>query len=258
MKIRSIHPDFFSDARICEMSMAARLLFQGLWLIADDYGRGRWLPKKIEGMVFPRDHIDVDSLLNEIIKHEMIRLYTDGTEDFYEVRNWERYQSPKYRAKTTIPDPETLENPYRSGPGQLRPIPAQVVQELSPGEGEERERRGRGSIDSIPNRNQIWDTLVSIYGEPTPPQRSLYGRVTKFLTEQDATPNDIQLRAQALVAKWGPDTNTVTALEKHWNFLASPAGTLTESSVEEYHAEVQRQRRLAELEAIDNEKRLER
>jgi len=77
-------------------------------------------------------------------------------------------------------------------------------------------------------RNEIWDTLVELFGEPSPNRRSIYGRVCHYLTEQDATPDLIRQRATRIVTDWGPETLTLTSLEKHWSRFDGLAGQITQ------------------------------
>ncbi len=76
-------------------------------------------------------------------------------------------------------------------------------------------------------RNKIWDTLVELFGEPAPTRRALYGRVTQYLTDAGATPDLIRQRATRIVTDWGPETLTLTSLEKHWSRFDGLAGQIT-------------------------------
>jgi len=107
VKIRSVHPEFFSDPKVAELSHDARLLYVGLWCYADDYGRGRMLPKSIEGQVFPHDVVDIQRLLWELEKRRFIRLYEAEGERFFEIPKWDDWQAPRYKSKTSTPAPGT-------------------------------------------------------------------------------------------------------------------------------------------------------
>ena len=80
-------------------------------------------------------------------------------------------------------------------------------------------------------RNDIWDTLVVLFGEPAPTRQALYGRVTQYLYDQCATPDLIMQRATRIVTDWGPNTLTITSLEKHWSRFDGLAGQLSDSDV---------------------------
>ena len=109
LKTRLLHPSFFTDEKVRQLSPNAKLLLQGLWLRADDYGRAIYLPKLIEGEVFPTEQVDIYSLLNEIVNQRLIRIYEVGGQVYYDVPSWEKWQNPKYKAKSPIPEyPEDI------------------------------------------------------------------------------------------------------------------------------------------------------
>ena len=87
------------------------------------------------------------------------------------------------------------------------------------------------STTQIAKRNPIWDTLVELFGEPAPTRRKLYGRVTAYLADQEATPDLIRERAIRIVTDWGPEKLTLTSLEKHWSRFDGLAGQITEVDV---------------------------
>jgi hypothetical protein len=66
MRARNIKPGFFKNEDLAECSMAARLLFAGLWCIADREGRLEDRPKRIKAEILPYDNEDADSLLSEL------------------------------------------------------------------------------------------------------------------------------------------------------------------------------------------------
>jgi len=57
-RIRSIKPQFWLDENLATISRDARLLYIGLWNLADDYGVFEWRPARIKVQLFPWD-IDV-------------------------------------------------------------------------------------------------------------------------------------------------------------------------------------------------------
>ena len=65
-RIRSIKPGFFTSDRLAEFSPLTRILFAGLWTIADREGRLEDRPKKIKVEVLPYDDGDVDAMLGEL------------------------------------------------------------------------------------------------------------------------------------------------------------------------------------------------
>lgn len=106
LKARLIHPEFFTDVRVCALSAYARLLLMGLWLHSDDHGRANYLPKLIAGEVFPHEHVDVEPLLTEIREAGLIRVYEVRGQSYFLVPTWDKWQKPKYKADSKIPLPK--------------------------------------------------------------------------------------------------------------------------------------------------------
>lgn len=76
MRARSIKPGFFKNEDIAECSPFARLLFPGLWMLADREGKIEYRPKRIKAEVFPFDDVDVSALVGELETHGMVKTYT--------------------------------------------------------------------------------------------------------------------------------------------------------------------------------------
>ncbi len=58
-RIRQIKPEFYLDDELARCSRDARLLFPGLWMLADRAGRLENRPAKIKAQIFPYDN-DID------------------------------------------------------------------------------------------------------------------------------------------------------------------------------------------------------
>ena len=74
-RARNIKPGFFRNADLVELSIEARLLFIGLWTIADREGRLEDRPKQIKMEIYPADSFDVNSLLDELAATDMLMRY---------------------------------------------------------------------------------------------------------------------------------------------------------------------------------------
>jgi hypothetical protein len=73
---RDLHPEFFRDERVLQVSMGARLLFQGLWTIADREGRlEEPHPVTLKATFLPVDHVDCAELLQELIEVGLVGRY---------------------------------------------------------------------------------------------------------------------------------------------------------------------------------------
>lgn len=105
-RARNIKPGFFTNDVLCELDPLARLLFAGIWTIADRAGRLEDRPKKIKAEVLPYDDCDADQLLSSLDKHGFIKRYSVGEKRFIQVLAWDKHQNPHIKeAASTIPAP---------------------------------------------------------------------------------------------------------------------------------------------------------
>ena len=105
MKIRSLRPEFFADGRMAQLSPMARILYMGLWCIADDEGRGRYQPKSIEGEVFPHEDVDIRGLLGELVDMGRIVTYQVGAESYFHIPRFTDHQHPNRKVDSRLPPP---------------------------------------------------------------------------------------------------------------------------------------------------------
>lgn len=79
MRTRDLKPDFWTDEKVVQVSDAAKLLFQGLWNLADREGRLEDKPVSIGFKVRPWDPGLVPVLLDELERIGLIHRYeVDG------------------------------------------------------------------------------------------------------------------------------------------------------------------------------------
>lgn len=103
-RARNIKPGFFLNDLLAEIEPLGRLLFAGLWTIADREGRLEDRPKKIKAAVLPYDDCDVDHLLDELSKRDFIIRYEVNGEKYIQIVKWEKHQNPHYKeVKSEIP-----------------------------------------------------------------------------------------------------------------------------------------------------------
>jgi len=63
MRARNLKPGFFKNDRLAEIEPLGRLLFAGLWCMADSRGRLEDRVLRIKAEVLPYDSCDCDALL---------------------------------------------------------------------------------------------------------------------------------------------------------------------------------------------------
>lgn len=109
-RARNIKPSFFANEHLAECDPFARLLFAGLWCLADREGRLEDRPKRIRAELFPYDNCDAEQLLCQLEKHGFIARYAQGEHRYIQVLNFCKHQNPHVKeAKSTIPAQEETE-----------------------------------------------------------------------------------------------------------------------------------------------------
>ncbi|MEN6629843.1 MAG: hypothetical protein ABFC42_09375 [Sulfuricella sp.] len=103
-RARNIKPGFFRNADLVELPVDARILFIGLWTIADRAGRLEDRPKQIKMELFPADNMDCDDLLNKLAETGMVVRYEVSGKRYLQVTNFVKHQNPHRDEKaSTIP-----------------------------------------------------------------------------------------------------------------------------------------------------------
>jgi hypothetical protein len=105
MKIRSVRPEFFSDAKMAALTVSARLLYIGLWSYVDDEGRGEYLPKLIEGAIFPHEPVDFTSLWGELESIGRVVRYEVGGQSYFHIPKFGDHQRPNRKYDSKLPAP---------------------------------------------------------------------------------------------------------------------------------------------------------
>lgn len=105
---RMVKPEFFESDTLAECSIAARLLFIGLWVMSDDKGNCKMNVRKLKRQVFPYDGMSDDEFAEYLIQLEAescIKGYEVDGERYINVPNFSIYQTVNRPSKSTIPEP---------------------------------------------------------------------------------------------------------------------------------------------------------
>lgn len=106
-RARNIKPGFFTNEELVELPFSTRLLFIGLWTLADREGRLEDKPKRIKMNIFPADTVDVDAALDELQASGFLKRYEAGGERYIQVLAFRKHQNPHRDEKASlIPAPE--------------------------------------------------------------------------------------------------------------------------------------------------------
>ena len=121
MRARNIKPGFFKNDTLAELEFAGRLLFIGLWGLADRAGRLEDRPKKVKAEIFPYDDVDVGSFLGELAKRNFIIRYEAEGVRYIQIVNFDKHQNPHPRET-----PSNIPAPAGSCPGGATAMTSQA------------------------------------------------------------------------------------------------------------------------------------
>jgi len=94
-RARNIKPGFFKDAKVVACSFPARLLFAGLWCLADYVGRVKYVPVEIKMEIFPGDNVNIEDLMTELSQQKLIEIYREHSEStLVQVLGFSKHQNP--------------------------------------------------------------------------------------------------------------------------------------------------------------------
>lgn len=91
---RNIKPSFFTSEQLSENCPLGRLLFIGLWTLADYKGDLEWKEKTIKVQILPWDDCSVKELAINLDNSGLIRFYSDGIKTFVNIPNFLKHQNP--------------------------------------------------------------------------------------------------------------------------------------------------------------------
>lgn len=123
-RIRSVLPGQWTDDEFVACSPLTRLLVLGLRNESDDNGIFEWNPVKLKMRLLPADNCDVSALLAEAVSRNQIHRFTIAGKNFGIIRNFHKYQKPKYPS-FSYPVPESLPEGYelnKAHSGSTSPI----------------------------------------------------------------------------------------------------------------------------------------
>lgn len=128
---RNIKPGFFTNDELAECSPYARLLFAGLWTIADKEGRLDDRPKKIKALVLPFDSVDCDDLLAQLHAKNFITRYVVEGNGYIQINNWKKHQNPHCKeAASDIPELSKQERSNEEAPEEPGTNMVQLSKEI--------------------------------------------------------------------------------------------------------------------------------
>lgn len=106
MRARNLKPGFFKNEILAELDPLTRILFTGLWCMADREGRLEYRPKRIKVELLPYDNCNIEKML-VVLSKEFITIYEVDGNKYIEINKFKEHQNPHIKeAASSIPAPE--------------------------------------------------------------------------------------------------------------------------------------------------------
>jgi hypothetical protein len=111
-RARNIKPGFFKNEFLAEMDPATRLLFIGLWTLADREGRLEDRPMRVRAELFAFDvGMDINPMLDRLAGAGFLIRYEVKGKRFIQIENFTKHQQPHYKeVASEIPPPPGRKN----------------------------------------------------------------------------------------------------------------------------------------------------
>ena len=146
-RARNIKPSFFTHDELADNDPLGRLLFIGLWTIADYKGELEWRPKRVKAQVMPYDDCDIEALAINLEKTGFIRFYSVRGSDYVHIVNFNKHQNPHKNEKDKGSDVPAMTSENIAEPSQA--IDLDGVDKITDGIEINREENGTAPADSF-------------------------------------------------------------------------------------------------------------
>jgi uncharacterized phage protein (TIGR02220 family) len=98
-RARNIKYGFFTNDELADNHPLGRLMFIGMWTLADYKGDLEWNPRRMKVQLLPYDDCDVVSLAINLDKSGFIRFYSNQDKIYLRVVNFALHQNPHKNEK---------------------------------------------------------------------------------------------------------------------------------------------------------------
>lgn len=217
VRTRDLKPGFFKNEVLAKLDPRARLLFAGLWCLADRDGRLEDRPARIAGEIFPYEKPPIEKLLATLADTGFITRYCVEGKDYIWLRTFKSHQNvhPHEKASVIPACPDEPGNVITSSyfiPSTSMPsctsIPSEPSSPLLPPAPDEPARARRGRL------GKEWENRVGVL---PPIARGEFDRYAEELPEE-----------------WFMDAIDITVTEANrpsWKFCSSVLKRCAEEQV---------------------------
>jgi len=180
-RIRAIKPEFFLDEDVAAMPPLTRILFQGLWCLADAEGRLEDRPMRIKIQILPYDKYDIDQGLNDLHNAGFIIRYTVDSHKLIQIRTFSKHQRISGKEAQT---PSIYPGPEQGNIGEaIEKQPGSNGDQQESQERKGKERKGKGIVNPKKQKTTL------------PPDFSISESVRKWAAEKGFKRLDEHLEA---------------------------------------------------------------
>lgn len=176
MRARNIKPGFWKNEDLVELPFEHRLLFVGLWMLADREGRLEDRPKRVKMELFPCDNVNVEAGLEDLTSMGLLERYEYQGVKVIVISKFLEHQSPHHSEKRS-------ELPGKGGydsvsqPKKAKQAAEKGKSPASESTDKQPDTSGDEKADNVDGSGDAGDSQVDA-GEPTVGETKTYGKPT--------------------------------------------------------------------------------
>lgn len=210
-RARNIKPSFFTNDELGDVNPLARLLFIGMWTIADFKGCFEYKPKRLKVQLLPYDDCDIEQLVNDLEKSGFISIYSVRGRKYIKAINFAKHQNPHKNEReggSEIPDIDEAD--VEEEEKSLKNNEWANIENNREQDGTDR----ADSLNLIPDSlNLIPEVISDVVEKPASPKR-------KPKTQKTTVPENFEISEQVRI--WAASKN-FGDLEQHLEYFVSKA-----------------------------------
>lgn len=131
-RIRTLKPDFWTDEKVVEAPIEARLFFVGMLNFADDAGNLQRSAKKLKMQIFPADTIDCEPLIQALIEVGLVVEYSVNGDKFLHIKGFSKHQKINRPSESNIPKrQDSVITPPKEEPDSVNPPEEKATDSLN-------------------------------------------------------------------------------------------------------------------------------
>lgn len=179
---RMIDPSIWINEDFGSLSILAKLVFIGLFSIADDEGRGKASPAYIKAVLFPYNDdlriADVEKTLSEISSKMSVIFYSCDENMYYTLTSWNMWQKIDKPSQSKLPEynPETMTTLFVEYSSNVRRV-------LSPNRKEKKRIEKKGREKEIKEIVELYNSTAPLLPQVKKVTEKREKAIDKFLKE---------------------------------------------------------------------------